>query len=56
MADAESSHIQEGQVARAKRLREQIERLKSGQTEDQPPPPHKKSLREQVNERAREKH
>ena len=54
MADEESSHIQEGQIARAKRLREQIERLKGGKPDDQPS--HPKSLREQIEERAPEKH
>ena len=53
MPDADTSHTREGQIARAKRLREQIERLKSNKP-DEPPPPHKKSLREQINERARE--
>ena len=43
----------EDQVARAKRLREQIESLKSGRR-PQPDPEHKPSIREQVEERARE--
>jgi hypothetical protein len=53
MADQPSSqeHTQEGQVQRAKRLREQIEGLKSGRTG---PPGHTESLREQVEDRARQ--
>jgi hypothetical protein len=57
MADQSSSnqpssqeHTQEGQIQRAKRLREQIEGLKSGRTG---PPGHPESLREQIEERAR---
>jgi hypothetical protein len=52
MSDRHSSdqHTQEGQVQRAKRLREQIEGLKSGRRG--PAPPHEKSLREQVEDRA----
>jgi hypothetical protein len=46
------SHTLEGQVQRAKRLREQIEGLKSGTRA--PQPDHPKSLREQVEERARQ--
>jgi hypothetical protein len=42
-------HTQEGQVERAKRLRAQIENLKSGQPA---PPGAGKSLREQIEERA----
>jgi len=45
-------HTQEGQVQRAKRLREQIEGLKSGQRSQ--PPGRAKSLREQIEERAEE--
>jgi hypothetical protein len=44
-------HTQEGQVERAKRLRAQIENLKSGQ---HPVPGRGKSLREQIDERAHE--
>jgi cell division protein FtsB len=44
-------HTQEGQLQRAKRLREQIENLKSGQPI--PAAGHPQSLREQVEERAR---
>jgi hypothetical protein len=43
----------EDQVARAKRLREHIEGLKSGRRPE-PDPGHKPSIREQVEERARE--
>jgi hypothetical protein len=46
-------HTREGQVQRAKRLREQIESLKSGRSID-PPPGQAKSLREQVEDRARQ--
>jgi hypothetical protein len=52
MSDQQSSdqHTREGQVERAKRLRAQIENLKSGQ---RPAPPGAgKSLREQIAERA----
>lgn len=50
MAD-QSSHTEEGQVERAKRLREHIERLKKGQP--QPAQIGKpKSLKEQVSERS----
>ncbi len=45
-------HTKEGQVQRAKRLREQIEGLKSGQRSE--PPGRAKSLREQIEERADE--
>jgi hypothetical protein len=45
-------HTQDGQVQRAKRLREQIESLKSGQRSE--PPGRAKSLREQIEERADE--
>jgi cell division protein FtsB len=45
-------HTQEGQLQRAKRLREQIENLKSGQPI--PAAGHTESLREQVEERARQ--
>ena len=43
-------HTLQGQVQRAKRLREQIERLKSGRPILTPD--HPKSLREQIDERA----
>lgn len=46
------SHTQEGQVERAKRLRNLIENLKSGQHAE--PEDHKPSLREQVEDRAKE--
>jgi hypothetical protein len=46
----ESSHVEQGQIERAKRLREHIDRLKQGQPE--PPDPKKeKSLKEQIAER-----
>ncbi|MGA2879841.1 MAG: hypothetical protein ABSG13_12895 [Bryobacteraceae bacterium] len=45
-------HTQEGQVQRAKRLREQIESLKSGRPVETPG--HEKSLREQIEDRADE--
>ena len=45
-------HTLEGQAQRAKRLREQIENLKSG-TQPEPAPDHQKSLREQIEERAK---
>jgi hypothetical protein len=44
-------HTAEGQKQRAKRLREQIEALKSGSG---PQKEHKPSLREQIEERAAE--
>jgi hypothetical protein len=50
MSDQDSQHTQEGQVQRAKRLREQIEGLKSGRPIE--PPGHEKSLREQIEDRA----
>jgi len=53
MSDQHSSeHAREGQVQRAKRLREQIESLKTGQSPE--PAGHPKSLREQIDERAEE--
>lgn len=52
MSDQHSSeHAREGQVQRAKRLREQIESLKTGQGSEAG---HPKSLREQIEERAEE--
>jgi len=45
-------HTQEGQVQRAKRLREQIESLKSGRSAE--PPGHGQSLREQIEDRAKQ--
>ena len=55
MSDQEGSdqHTRDGQVQRAKQLREQIETLKSGRP-SQPLPGHAKSLREQIEERANE--
>jgi hypothetical protein len=49
----ESSHEQKGQVERAQRIRQQIDRLKSGQSPDDRPDTDK-SLREQVEERAKQ--
>jgi hypothetical protein len=43
-------HTQDGQAQRAKRLREQIERLKSGSAIEQPA--HIQSLREQIEDRS----
>jgi len=48
--DSSTQHTQEGQVQRARRLREQIESLKSGQRPE--PQGHPKSLREQIEDRA----
>ncbi len=44
-------HTEDGQIARAKRLRDQIERLKSGAP---PATPNQPSLREQIEQRERE--
>jgi hypothetical protein len=49
----ESSHEQKGQVERAQRIRRQIDRLKSGQPQDDRPDADK-SLREQVEDRAKQ--
>ncbi len=49
----EQSHTKEGQIERAKRLRNHIDRLKQGQPE--PASPNKgKSLKEQIAERSDE--
>lgn len=49
----DQSHTEQGQIERAKRLRNRIERLKQGQTE--PATPGKeKSLKEQIAERTAE--
>lgn len=49
----EQSHVEQGQIERAKRLRNQIDRLKGGQPE--PTDPKKgRSLKEQIAERAAE--
>ena len=49
----EQSHTEQGQVERAKRLRDRIERLKQGAPE--PPPPLKgKSIKEQIADRITE--
>jgi hypothetical protein len=50
MAD-ETSHIQQGQIERAQRLRRVIEDLKESHTEDQTSS-EGKSLKEQIDERA----
>lgn len=47
------SHEQKGQDERAQRIRKQIERLRSGRPEEDSPD-EPKSLREQVEERARQ--
>ncbi len=50
---ADQSHTEQGQVERAKRLRERIDQLRRGQ----PPPDDSKkdkSLKEQIDKRARE--
>jgi hypothetical protein len=49
----ELSHEQKGQVERAQRIRQQIERLKSGRSEDDRPD-EDKSLREKVEERSKQ--
>jgi hypothetical protein len=49
----ESSHEQKGQVERAQRIRRQIDRLKSWRSQDDRPD-EDKSLREQVEERAKQ--
>jgi hypothetical protein len=49
----ELSHEQKGQLERAQRIRQQIERLKSGRSEDDRPS-EDKSLREQVEERSKQ--
>jgi hypothetical protein len=53
MSDQHSSdqHTRDGQVQRAKQLREQIEALKSGRPSEALPG-HAKSLQEQIEERA----
>lgn len=43
------SHTEQGQIERAKRLRNHIDRLKQGQ--QQPGPKKEKSLKEQIAER-----
>ncbi len=49
----EQSHIEQGQIERAKRLRNHIDRLRQGQPE--PTDPKKgKSLKEQIAERTAE--
>ena len=51
MLEESPSHTQQGQIERARRLREHIEKLKSGQPAEEPS--QAKSLREQIEERAR---
>jgi hypothetical protein len=48
----EQSHLEQGQVERAKRLRDRIDRLKQGR--EQPDTEKDKSLKEQIAERAAE--
>jgi hypothetical protein len=49
----DQSHTEQGQIERAKRLRNHVERLKQGQPE--PATPKKgKSLKEQISERTAE--
>lgn len=47
------SHAEQGQIERARRLRQQIERLKKSQPKDKSSE-HDKSLKEQIEERAAE--
>jgi hypothetical protein len=49
----ETSHEQKGQIERAQRIRQQIDRLKSGSSQDDRPD-EDKSLREQIEERAKQ--
>jgi len=50
MADQEKSDTEKSQIDRAKRLREQIEQLKAGRSQESVPS-KPKSLKEQVDER-----
>ena len=50
MTDETPSHTQQGQIERARRLREQIEKLKSGKPDGES---DGQSIREQVEKRAR---
>jgi hypothetical protein len=52
MAD-DKTHAQQGQIERAQRLRRIIDDLKHGDAPD-PSPADEKSLKEQIDERARE--
>lgn len=45
------THTEKGQIERAQRIRQQIERLKSGSLKDERPE-EEKSLREKVEERS----
>ena len=49
----EQSHLEQGQIERAKRLRNHIDHLKKGQPEPADPN-RKKSLKEEIAERAAE--
>ncbi|HKD14569.1 MAG TPA: hypothetical protein VKE71_08465 [Candidatus Angelobacter sp.] len=49
----EESHLEQGQIERARRLREKIEQLKSGAPPKQEPGA-KKSIKEQIAEREAE--
>lgn len=51
MAD-QPTHTQQGQIERAQRLREKIERMKHGLPEPDGGPENSKSLKEQIEERA----
>jgi len=54
MPEDQQPHVEQGQIERAKRLRDHIDRLKRGQPE--PADPKKgKSLKEQIAERADER-
>jgi len=48
----EESKLEQGQVERAKRLRQKIDELKSGKQIEEPD--HEKSIKEQIAERVRE--
>ena len=52
MAD-EKSHTEQGQIERAQRLRRVIENLKEGRTQDETSSSEGKSLKEQIEDRAR---
>jgi hypothetical protein len=52
MPEEEQSHTEQAQIERAKRLRNQIDRLKTGQPEQPVGPKVGKSLKEQIAERA----
>jgi hypothetical protein len=50
--DEKPSHVEQGQLERARRLRQKIDELKTGVPANQPGQP--KSIKEQLAERARE--